>query len=65
MYYWNKVRMLRCKVMISAMNTHMNEINSDSSGRKYVYLGNGLIQSFKIHYTFRVGICSGCCGFIL
>ena len=29
----------------------MNEINSDSSERKYILLSNGLVQSFEIHYT--------------
>ena len=38
------------------INTHTNEINSDSSERKYIHLTNGLIQSFQIRYTFRVGI---------
>ena len=37
-----------------AMNMRTNEINSDSGERKYVHLSNGLIQSFEIHYTFRV-----------
>ena len=54
MCYWNKVRMVRCQVMKSAMNTCMNEINSDSSERKYVHLSNGLMQSFEICHTFRV-----------
>ena len=36
------------------MNTRTNEINSDSDERKYVHLSNGLIQSFEIHYMFRV-----------
>ena len=47
------------------MNTRTNEMSSDSSERKYIHLGNGLIQSFKIHDTFRVWIYSGHCGFIL
>ena len=46
------------------MNMRTNEINSDSSERKYVHLSNGLIQSFEICYTFRVWIYSGRCGFI-
>ena len=37
-----------------AVNTRTNEINSDSSERKYIHLSDGLIQSFEIHYTFRV-----------
>ena len=53
-YYWNKIRVVHCQVMKSAMNTCANEINSDSSERKYVHLSNGLIQSFEICYTFRV-----------
>ena len=36
------------------MNTRTNEINSDSSERKYVHLSNSLIQSFEICYTFTV-----------
>ena len=47
------------------MNTRTNEINSDSSERKYVHLSNGLIQSFEIRYTFRVGIRSDHYEFIL
>ena len=47
------------------MNTHTNEINSDSSERKYVHLSNGLIQNFEIRYTFRIWIRPGRCGFIL
>ena len=47
------------------MNTCTNEINSDGSERKYIHLSNGFIQSFIIHYTFRVWIRSGRCGFIL
>ena len=47
------------------MNTRTNEINNDSSEWKYVHLRYGLIQSFEIRYTFRVGIRSGRCGFIL
>ena len=34
------------------MNTCINDINSDSSERKYVHLCSGLIQSFEICYTF-------------
>ena len=37
-----------------AMNTRSNEINSDSSERKYVRLSNGLIQCFEIRYTFSL-----------
>ena len=33
------------------MNTRTNEINSDSSERKYIHLNNSLIQSFEIRYT--------------
>ena len=54
MCYWNKVRMVCCQVMKSAMNTRTNEIYSDSSERKYVHLSNGLVQSFEIRYTFTV-----------
>ena len=36
------------------MNMCTNEINNDSSERKYVHLSNGVIQSFEIRYTFRV-----------
>ena len=37
-----------------AMNTRTNEINSESGEQRYVHLSNGLIQSFGIHYMFRV-----------
>ena len=53
MYCWNKVRMVHCQVMKSTMNTYMNEINSDSSERKYVHLSNGLIQSFEICHSLE------------
>ena len=46
------------------MNTCMNEINSDSSERKYVHLSNGLIQSFEIRYALWIWIFSGRCGFL-
>ena len=60
MYYWNKVWMVHCQVMkTSQMNMYTNEINSDSSEQKYVYLSNGT------YYTFRVWKCSGHCGFVL
>ena len=46
------------------MNMCIDKINSDSSEQKYVHLSNGLIQNFEICYTFRVGKCSGYCGFV-
>ena len=33
--------------------------------QSFMLYGNGLIKSFEISYTFRVWICSGCCGYIL
>ena len=50
--YWNKVMLPSNEKR--TMNTRTNEINSDSSDRKYVHLSNGLIQSFEIRHTFRV-----------
>ena len=42
MYYWNKVKMAHCQVMKKrVMNTLINEINGDSSERKYIHLSNG------------------------
>ena len=59
------LKMVCYQVMKSAMNTCMNEINSDSSEQKYVHLSNCLTASFEIRYTFIVWIHSGRCGFVL
>ena len=48
-YYWNGSLSSNEKL---AMNVSINEINSDSSERKYIHLSNSLIQSYEIHYLF-------------
>ena len=65
-YYWNKTKMTCCKVIKGVkMNTRTNKSNSDSSEQKYVYLSNGLIQSFEICYMFTVWIHTGHRGYFL
>ena len=36
------------------MDMCMNEINSERNEQKHVHLSNGLIQSYEVHYMFRV-----------
>ena len=54
MQKWNEAERLVAKNENRAINTRKNKFNSDSSGRKYVHLSNGLIQGYGICYTFTV-----------